>query len=503
MNADCGKHRMHLSRYLDGEVSPRERVAIEKHLAACADCRAALETLRRIETLSRLASGPSEETARGVSGSDHARDETFEELLADFRSRHDLSAVERLRAEEMIADARRETPGASRFLSAEEVAMAELEPEIRRGGVVAQVPAQPSLRARLATWFAPRAAWRWAAIAGPAAAAAVVAIVLIAREPRLPEMAMERALPVPTVHEGPTRAAEPAVTEEPKIAAEHREPPAEQPAAQRAPVPAAARSEKKPIAPVTLSTQSTAAAPVSGEPAPVAHDEQLAASPEQTAFAQVAKDKAAADELVGTAAAGSLSDESWSRIEGFVAASAQERPTAGPAGAAERAELLLAAERELELLTRDSSSRAIEGAKKGVLALDAAPAQTLRSSDLAIAGSSKSRAVRPLEPALAASIWMDLGDCWYLLYKTHARDADHAANESAAPADSAANGLWGSASPAERALDAYQKALAAQAQADRERAREDSLGATPPALTPEVLTRARARIAELMQRTEP
>jgi putative zinc finger protein len=37
-----------LSEYLDGELSPAERTAIEGHLASCADCRATLDQLRRV-----------------------------------------------------------------------------------------------------------------------------------------------------------------------------------------------------------------------------------------------------------------------------------------------------------------------------------------------------------------------------------------------------------------------------------------------------------------------
>ena len=37
-----------LSQYLDGDLTPAERTALEAHLAACADCRTTLDELRRV-----------------------------------------------------------------------------------------------------------------------------------------------------------------------------------------------------------------------------------------------------------------------------------------------------------------------------------------------------------------------------------------------------------------------------------------------------------------------
>ena len=45
----CVGIRRQLSAYLDGELSPQRRTAVERHLARCGSCRAALESLRRLE----------------------------------------------------------------------------------------------------------------------------------------------------------------------------------------------------------------------------------------------------------------------------------------------------------------------------------------------------------------------------------------------------------------------------------------------------------------------
>jgi anti-sigma factor RsiW len=45
----CRPVRERMSEYLDGELPPRERVAIEAHLEGCAECRAEAEALRQAE----------------------------------------------------------------------------------------------------------------------------------------------------------------------------------------------------------------------------------------------------------------------------------------------------------------------------------------------------------------------------------------------------------------------------------------------------------------------
>jgi anti-sigma factor RsiW len=49
--ADWVRQREQLSAYVDGELSAAERAAIERHLPACAECRAELAELRRVRAL--------------------------------------------------------------------------------------------------------------------------------------------------------------------------------------------------------------------------------------------------------------------------------------------------------------------------------------------------------------------------------------------------------------------------------------------------------------------
>ena len=127
MNEPCTWSRDRLARYLDGELSAQERARLDEHLAACADCRAALEALRA-----------GDELARDASGATSADDErTFDAWLQAFTSRHDLESAARLRSEEMAAD--------------EAAGRAGRGVPVRRGG------RGPAARARVDAWGAARA----------------------------------------------------------------------------------------------------------------------------------------------------------------------------------------------------------------------------------------------------------------------------------------------------------------------------------------------------------
>lgn len=45
----CLKYRKHLGAYLDGELSKRKRMSLERHLEKCSSCRTVLDSLRHLE----------------------------------------------------------------------------------------------------------------------------------------------------------------------------------------------------------------------------------------------------------------------------------------------------------------------------------------------------------------------------------------------------------------------------------------------------------------------
>jgi anti-sigma factor (TIGR02949 family) len=64
MTERCEQLRERFSEYLDGELTPEERAALEEHLAACTGCRAELEALRR--TVQAVASLPRRTAPEGL-----------------------------------------------------------------------------------------------------------------------------------------------------------------------------------------------------------------------------------------------------------------------------------------------------------------------------------------------------------------------------------------------------------------------------------------------------
>lgn len=54
LSPECQKHLIALSPYVDGELSPSERQALERHLTACPDCTARVADLRATSGLIRV-----------------------------------------------------------------------------------------------------------------------------------------------------------------------------------------------------------------------------------------------------------------------------------------------------------------------------------------------------------------------------------------------------------------------------------------------------------------
>lgn len=49
----CGKHLERISQYLDGELSEKECLEVERHLAECPECAACLDSIRKTIRLCR------------------------------------------------------------------------------------------------------------------------------------------------------------------------------------------------------------------------------------------------------------------------------------------------------------------------------------------------------------------------------------------------------------------------------------------------------------------
>ena len=54
----CSRVRRQLGAYLDGELSPKNRAVVERHLMRCRPCRTALESLHRLERALQIAEVP-------------------------------------------------------------------------------------------------------------------------------------------------------------------------------------------------------------------------------------------------------------------------------------------------------------------------------------------------------------------------------------------------------------------------------------------------------------
>ena len=53
MSVECHEHLDCLSDYIDGELDPTLCAEIERHMAACGDCRIVVDTLRKTVSLYR------------------------------------------------------------------------------------------------------------------------------------------------------------------------------------------------------------------------------------------------------------------------------------------------------------------------------------------------------------------------------------------------------------------------------------------------------------------
>lgn len=481
MSHSCEWMRARLARFLDGALPSDGHAAVDAHLHACADCRAALETLREMDRLVRDAAAPSPDRAE-TKGEARA----LAALQAALHRRYDLDAAAQAREREMAAE---QAGSRARTMTPEEIAGAPLDREVVRDTLA------PRTAKRLS---APAPAWRWLTLGVPVAAAAVVAVVLLVREPQMHEVALERALssstretPAPAM---PTTAPAPA-------------------AATTAPVPTvvppavmkAERKVQETAAPIEADHEPTREQPTATPPAP---------SPPRAPIDEIGGTVTAASEAPAPA-----EEEPWVMLREFVRTAKDEdavvesRTSAADVGQ-DRTTLLLAAEdRLLALTTAPAASEAEERPRSsekkpsspapggGVLGtlphLRGGRGETTgfraQGADQANAPSGAERAVeRP-----PARLWLALADGWYLLYRETRSPVGNAPGASAS-ATGSDSGLAG-AEPSRRdgaaahPLDA--PLLAARALAAYEQAAwaYDSLSVDERA-------RIRERIAELKTR---
>jgi anti-sigma factor RsiW len=460
MSASCDWTRGRLARLLDGELPADERARAEAHLAGCAACRAARESLERVDATLRDA----------PAADDDAR--SFAALQAAIRRRYDLETAARLREDERAA-------GRTAPMTPEEVASAPLGRGVRRA---------PAARRSLAAPL-----WRWLAVGVPAAAAAVVAVVLLVREPE-----MQRAAREPFAPEVARRADEtvPAITPPSPQAAQpvaERETPAKPapPASDdltRGAQPGAA-AEKKSAAPPPAQPVAPAEAPVGGEARTLASID-MKARPEAPAGAYAESPpeaRAAAPAGVGLDAASVAAEQAEPAPAAYpwpmVAAIAEPgRADADLADASARVALLRRAEAELQPPPRREAPPP-----------EASGGAPLRTS---LSASEKHAATPKTAPAASPTAWLAIADAWH--------DLMTRATAETPPLPECA-GMSAQACCARQSLAAYRRALEAQDRAGGsadaasvEAAREDPRDfLARPALTVTEEARANERIREL------
>jgi hypothetical protein len=446
MSHPCEWVRARLARFLDGALPADEHAAVEAHRDACPECRAKLDALRETDRLVRDAA------AAPLSGTEaDAEARSFAALQAAMRRRYDLDAAAEARAREIAAE---QTGAPARSMTPEEIASAPLDREIVREALPREAEAARargfSLRDFLARLSTPTPAWRWMAIGVPAAAAAVVAVVLLVRQPSLPDVALDHALSSAT-HEAPAPAA-------PAAAAPAPTPTPTASPTTEAPTHAAQQPEATPAAAAMKKVENAVAPPSAApepEPAAPAVEQQAPAMP-PTAEPLRMREEAAPSARVQTAApsptpstesfaaapaadaAAPVDEGPWTMLREFVESSkkadtADETSTTEAGAEPDRMALLLAAEDQLLTLSSTAAaadaeerSRSSERSERpssggGVLGRlgnlrDAHPERTgLRAGGKGASnGTSETRRAVERPPA---RLWLALADGWYLLYR--------------------------------------------------------------------------------------
>lgn len=162
MSKLCKSIQGKLSRLIAGELRGVEQDSVKAHLADCAQCRSLYETRCRIVR---------SESRRNAA-------DALAATMAAMETRFDMSEARRLRERDTVAG--RDTP-----LSADEVASTPLEDSLIRDSRTSD--AATGFLRRL---FAPHPAWRWATLVGGTLAVCLMVILILDRDPQLPQTAM-------------------------------------------------------------------------------------------------------------------------------------------------------------------------------------------------------------------------------------------------------------------------------------------------------------------------
>lgn len=450
MSRSCEWVRARLARFLDGALPPDEQAAVGAHRDACPECRAKLDALRETDRLIRdAAASPPPRTEAD------AEARSFAALQASMHRRYDLDAAAQARAREIAEE---KTGAPARSMTPEEIASAPLDRRIVREALSRETEAARargfSLRDLLGRLSSPTPAWRWMAIGIPAAAAAVVAVVLLVRQPSLPDVALDHALSTAN-REAP--AAAPVTPPSPEVQT-HGAPPTVAAPAEAAPRPSAA-----PAPEVTQQTTPPPEPPPEMAKAAASEPEQAAPEVEQQARAMPPtaeplrmREAATPSVRVQTAApspspspetfaaaptadaAAPVEAGPWAVLREFVESSKQadtadEASTPEAEAEEDRMALLLAAEDQLLTLTSTAAaadaeerSRSSEKSERpssggGILGRlsnlrDAHPERTGLRAGGKGASNGTSETQRAVERP-PARLWLALADGWYQLYR--------------------------------------------------------------------------------------
>jgi Putative zinc-finger len=166
MKTSCKAVEALLVRLIAGELGNEEHRSVKTHLQNCDACRCRFEQLLVAHRQQSIQTADAELAA----------------TMAAMESRFDVSEARRLREREMLS-------GDTSPMSADEAAEATLEESLRRG-----LRSNRTFTELVRGFFAPHPAWRWATVIGSTFVVGAVILVLLDRNPDLPNSAFNQNL---------------------------------------------------------------------------------------------------------------------------------------------------------------------------------------------------------------------------------------------------------------------------------------------------------------------